>query len=103
MNDHLKERASRLRRQQAEKSLYAFAVTYLSHHLKHEPSLAHREVYDILKCAFEKPGMKFALAAPRKFGKSTMLTLIAVLYSICYKKDQFIVILSETKGQACRI
>lgn len=103
MKDHLKERASRLRRQQAEKSLYAFAVTYLSHHLKHEPSLAHREVYDILKCAFEKPGMKFALAAPRKFGKSTMLTLIAVLYSICYKKDQFIVILSETKGQACRI
>ncbi len=103
MKNSLADKAREIRKKAASTSLEAFARTYLAEHLKFEPSAAHVEVYGILTSSFAKRGLRLALAAPRKFGKSTMFTLIYILYSICYKKDKFDVIISETAEQARKI
>jgi len=41
-----------------------------------------------------------AIAAPRGFGKSTLVTLACVLYGVCHQRERFIVILSATASQA---
>ncbi len=90
-------------RKAGEKSLYAFAKYFMPEHLKYPPSQAHREVYGLLQDITKKRSCKLAIAAPRDFGKSTLITLIYVIYAICYAKEKFIVILSNTSSQAKQI
>jgi predicted phage terminase large subunit-like protein len=95
INKILKD-VSAMRRKMADASILAFAQTYLKHYLKTIPSWAHKEIYEILQQMHRQRGMSFALAGPRDFGKSTLITLIYVLYCICYQKERFILILSNT-------
>lgn len=103
MKNNLGSELSRLRRQEGSKSLLAFAKLYMKHHLEHELSPAHLEIYRILDTATAERGKKIAIAAPRDFGKSTMITLIYLAYSICYSKEKFIVVISNTASQANQI
>jgi len=103
MNSNLHDDARSLRRKTGEASLLSFAKLYLSHHLTITPSNAHKEIYDLLAEMNSVRGKKAAIAAPRDFGKSTLITLISVIYSICYKKEEFIVIISNTASQAQKI
>ena len=96
----LNEDVGALRRKTAEGSILAFAKLYFPHHLKINPSEAHNEVYKLLLQATNEKGKKIAIAAPREFGKSTMITLIYLIYLICYAKEHFIVIISYTASQA---
>jgi predicted phage terminase large subunit-like protein len=91
------------RRKAAELSVEAFARHYFPHHLKIEPSIAHKEVYRELSKATIERNKKITIAAPRDFGKSTTITLIYVIYLIAYSKESFIVIISHTAGQAQKI
>lgn len=103
MNPKINEEVYLTRRNAAEASIYTFAKMYLSDHLKFEPSKAHKQIYAELQKASNNRGVKYAVAAPRYFGKSTLITLIYVLYSICYSKEKFIVIISNTAAQAIHI
>jgi len=94
---------SAIRRKAAEGSILAFAKLYLSHHLRIAPSRAHLEIYDLLLEATKEKSKKITIAAPRDFGKSTMITLIYLIYLICYEKERFIVIISYTASQAHKI
>ena len=40
--------------------------------------------------------IKYVLAAPREFGKSTTITLVFILYCACYQKERFIFVVSNT-------
>lgn len=101
-NKFLKDIAS-LRRKQAEKKLFAFAKYYMPHYLKLAPSKAHHEIYNLLEEIAAQRGKRVAIAAPRGFGKSTLITLFYVIYAICYCRERFIVILSDTASQAEQI
>ena len=103
MKNNIASELSRLRREEGSKSLLAFAKLYMKHHMEFDPSAAHLEIYHILDAATKERGKKIAVAAPRDFGKSTMITLIDVVYSICYSKEKFIVIISNTASQANQI
>jgi predicted phage terminase large subunit-like protein len=96
-------KAGTLRRKAAQKSLLNFARLYLSDHLRFPPSKAHLEIYDLLFEMLKNRGKKVAIAAPRDFGKSTMITLIYILYCICYAEERFVVIISNTASQAMKI
>jgi predicted phage terminase large subunit-like protein len=100
MKWNLLNEISSLRKKPAEKSVYAFAKYYMEHHLKLLPSAAHKEIYELLTDIVNRRGKRVAIAAPRGFGKSTMITLFYIIYSICYLKERFIVILSDTASQA---
>ncbi len=94
---------SKLRRDAGSKSIEAFASIYLEPHIKHEPSAAHKEIFKQLFDMTGKRGQKCVVAAPRGFGKSTMITFAYALFSICYQREKFIVIVSCIKEQAIQI
>ncbi|MDD5774740.1 MAG: hypothetical protein PHS64_02220, partial [Candidatus Omnitrophica bacterium] len=58
---------------------------------------------DLSKMLYEitaRRGSKIAIAAPRGCAKSTIVSLEYVIYCICYKLENFIVIISSTDDQA---
>jgi len=103
MKNNVNKELSRLRRIEGGKSVLAFAMLYMKHHIHFTPSEAHLEIYRLLDIATVERGKKIAIAAPRDFGKSTLITLIYIIYCICYSKEEFIVILSNTASQANQI
>lgn len=93
-------RISQLRRAEASKSLFAFAKVYLSRHISSMPAPAHKEIFELLENVWRQRGRKLAVGAPRTFGKSTIITLAYVIFAICFMRERFIVIISETASQA---
>lgn len=79
-----------------------FAVKYMRHFMVDqqtgaiiEPAEFHRDLYQILLTE-----QRAAIAAPREHAKSTCVSVIFVLYCICYKLRRFIVLISDTQPQA---
>ena len=103
MKTNLQNELSRLRREEGSKSVFMSAKLYMKHHLQFEPSPAHMETYGLLDMATIERGKKIAIAAPRDFGKSTLITLIHIVHCICHSKEKFIVIISNTASQARQI
>ena len=66
MQNNFHKKAYALRRKEAEKSLHAFTLTYLSNHLDFPPSKAHLEIFDELTSMLHERGRKFAIAAPSR-------------------------------------
>lgn len=80
----------------------AFAVKYFAHFMRDQatgepisPAEFHTELYQML--LNEKLA---AIAAPREHAKSTIVSVIFVLYCVCYKLRRFIVLISDTQDQA---
>jgi len=103
MKPNIVNDASNLYRKQGKESLTKFVKLYLSQHVTINPSKAHLQVHAKLQEITHERGKKIAIAAPREFGKSTMVTLGYILYAICYGTEKFIVIISNTASQACAI
>ena len=87
-------------RSRAEQSLRAFGRLYLPHHLEKPPSRMHAELYGMLESLTERTGARLAVAAPRNSAKSTLVTLLYPLWSICHRRHRFIVLLSDTADKA---
>ena len=91
-------------------NIYAFAVRYFPHYLKQPSSELHRYLYGMLNKEYakrkkkdfivRKTGFKKAIAAPRFNAKSSIISLIFPLWCIAYNKKKFIILLSDTAGQA---
>jgi len=86
------------RRKAAQQSLAAFGKLYFSEHLSRPPSKMHKELYELLQDL--PPGGRLAVAGPRGSAKSTLVSLIYLLWFICYKKAKFIVLVSDTEEKA---
>jgi predicted phage terminase large subunit-like protein len=79
-----------------------FATTYLRHFMIDpvteqviEPAQFHKDLYQILLSE-----QYAAIAAPREHAKSTVVSVIFVLYCICYKRRRYIILISDTQPQA---
>jgi len=87
-----------------EKDLYLFAIRYFPHYLKLPSSELHRYLYGLLSRQISKKnrskGFKHAVAAPRVNSKSTIISAILPLWCVFYNKKKFIIIISDTIGQA---
>jgi len=86
-----------------EKNLYLFAVRYFSHYLVRPSSKFHRYLYNLLSTELsddQRDGFKWAIAAPRGNSKSALVSCILPLWCICYNKKKFVIIISDTVGQA---
>lgn len=87
--------------QVARDDIRLFAFRYFQHYLKYPPSDFHHWLFDSFTTETgRKKGCKWAIAAPRGNSKSTLITLIFPLWCIAYKKKNFIIIISDTAGQA---
>jgi len=99
-NPELMEDMSALRRDMAAQSPRLFAEVYLKSHCSLPFSRMHEELFGFLKQATEQRNYRIAVAAPRGHAKSTIVSLVHVLWCICYYKEQYIVIVSNTADQS---
>jgi predicted phage terminase large subunit-like protein len=83
-------------------AITGFAQKYMRHFMVDQqtgavisPAEFHAELYTILLTE-----QLAAVAAPREHAKSTCVSVIFVLYCICYKLRRFIVLISNTQPQA---
>lgn len=100
MDNQLPRDVSQLRRELASHSIKSFAKLYLGHHIKIELSKAHENIYKILFKMLIERAKRLAFVGPRSLGKTTTITLVYVLFCICFKLEAFIVILSSTAKSA---
>jgi len=82
------------------KDFMAFRKTYFAHYHKNPDGRFQKEISRILARITRKRQARIAIAAPRHFSKSTIVTLEYVIYCICYKLENFILIASHTFDQA---
>ena len=81
-------------------NIMVFAKMYFTHYFKSEPCNFHRELCGLLEKMTEERAGRLAIAAPRGSAKSSYVGMIYVLWSICYSREKYIVILSDTTEQA---
>ncbi|MBK6942618.1 MAG: phage terminase large subunit [Planctomycetes bacterium] len=91
---------SRLRRDLSKDSLEAFARFYLAQHFKSPASQMHLDMFARLQEATDQRGARIAIAAPRGHAKTTLVSLAYVLWCVCFRKEPFVVLVSNTGDQA---
>ena len=89
-----------LRRSIAERSLLAFGYMYLPKYFQLAPSRMHLELGAALERATQQRGARLAIAAPRGHAKSTLVSLAYVLWSICYRRERYVILISNIGDQA---
>jgi len=90
-----------LRRELGRKSILDFARFYFPHYMTTRSCPFHEEICHLLMEISEKHNDgRIAIAAPRGHAKSTVVSFFYVMWSICYEKEKFILILSATSKQA---
>lgn len=92
-----------LRREIGRNDILQFGQTYFPQHLAHKPSVFHEEICGVLTAISQKRCECFALAAPRGYAKSTIVSFLYVIWSLCYGKEHFILLLSATAKQAQKL
>ena len=93
--------AQEARRKKAQESLEDFGKTYFPHYIKSKPSLLHGFLFEHLPAmARAQAGAKLAVAAPRGEAKSTIATLIFVVWCIVHRLKHYIPIIMDAFEQA---
>jgi len=82
------------------KDFLKFRQRYFPHYHKVADGPFQEELSKMLYEVTTRRGSKIAIAAPRGCAKSTIVSLEYVIYCICYKLENFIVIISSTADQA---
>lgn len=80
-----------------------FGKYYFSDKLYSPNSMLHRWLYEKAVLILNKPlgkGIKLGVAAPRGHAKSTLISFVLPLWCACFARKRFVVLLSETQGQA---
>lgn len=72
-----------------------FSILFFPHYNVYPHNRFHLESFDLL----EKGHVRIAEAASRGLAKSSTFSLVGVLHDICYEREQYIVILSNTESQ----
>ncbi len=102
MSQIIMNKISQLRRREGRRFL-SFRRLYFPHYHKYPDAAFHVEISNLLEEMTNARGLKNAIAAPRDSAKSTIISLQYVLYSICYKLEEFILLISNTSDQANKL
>lgn len=93
--------AGAARRAEAERDFGAFARTYFPHYLKHAPSLLHSYLFTRLGGIVEAAtSQNDAIAAPRGEAKSTLVSLLFVLWCDLTARKHYIILIMDAFEQA---
>ncbi|RJR31888.1 MAG: hypothetical protein C4574_00615 [Candidatus Latescibacterota bacterium] len=79
--------------------MFEFMKLYLPHYADSESAPFHRELVEEMERRTET-AVPIVRAAPRGFAKSTVVSFAYVLWSICFKKRHFIVVVSANDDLA---
>ena len=85
------DKAKSKRLKACEGDLLEFAKTYLPHYCQCDFAPMHREWADLCKSSGNR-----AIAAPREFAKSSLLTLARALQAGLFRRRKFLIFISDT-------
>lgn len=83
--------------------LYGWAKYFFPHYLTDPPSLMHRWMVRRLQEQHLSRGCKTAIVAPRSGAKTTWISKLYPLYLIAEELESYLLIVSDTLGQAKKI
>ncbi len=75
-----------------------FAKLYFAHHCTASFNDFHEDSFE--EYEYQERAVRRASAAPRGYAKTTIKGLIKPIHDVCYRLEQFIVIISNTEDQA---
>jgi hypothetical protein len=81
-------------------SVWAFAKNYLPDMFQLPPSIMHTEVSELLVTCSSERNKRIAVAEPYMYELSQLTCLAYTLWSICYQKESFIIIISVNHKQS---
>lgn len=87
-------------RRKLNRDFRKFRKCYFPNYNKFPDAEFHSELANQLFQISTSRGSKNAIAAPRGSAKSTIVSLQYVIYCICYKTEDFVIIISNTADQA---
>lgn len=92
--------SSKSRVERCANSLEEFGRTYFPHHFTVGSCDMHRDVFQ--KCDEPAPstGKRIARCAPRKFGKTTIISLVKPLHDLAYQRKHFVLLIGESATAA---
>ncbi len=99
----LSENLRQHRRRLGGKSPQAFAEVYLKANCSEPYSTTHLEIFQKLLDMTSRRKARLAIAAPRGHAKSTIISLVYVLWCVLYDKERLILIASNTQEQAVNL
>ncbi len=96
------ETAKQARRKRSKEDHFYFCKTYLPHYFPEDPAPFHAELMELTdqRPAKGEVVIPVAVAAPREFAKTTVISFGYVLQQICHKLRNFIIIGSDTEDLA---
>ncbi|MHC5077011.1 MAG: phage terminase large subunit [Planctomycetota bacterium] len=98
----LNQELRKIRRNIGSYSLKRFARVYLSNICNKRFSRMHRLIFANLMLFTKNRRARIAIAAPRGHAKSTIVSLVYVLWCLLNKKEKLILIVSNTEDQAIK-
>jgi len=75
--------------------LRAFCLRYLAHHFPTPFGEHHGDLFAVIDATRPPQGKRVARIEPRKFGKTTIISLAMPLRELAYKKKKFILLVGE--------
>ena len=79
-----------------EKDIQLFSLLFLKHYNVYPHNQFHIEAFELL----ESSVIRLAVAASRGLAKSSTFSLVGLLHDICYKREQYVILFSDTDSQA---
>lgn len=89
-------------RRKAACDFATFRKYYFSQNHDTPDGRMQNELSQLLSTMVHKRGSKLAVAAPRNFAKSTLISLEFAIFCACLKREDFIVVISATQSQAAK-
>ncbi len=99
----LQDSLRKQRRKLGAKSPRAFAEAYLKNNCSAPWSDMHLQMFNKLSKITKKRKARVAIAAPRGHAKSTIVSLVYVLWCVLYEKEHLILIVSNSEPQAVNL
>lgn len=94
------DKLSLLRKELGRDSVLDFARIYFPQYMTSPSCFFHKDICKCLMGISKRRNGRLVIAAPRGHAKSTVVSFFYVMWSICYSKEKFILILSATAKQA---
>jgi hypothetical protein len=85
-----------------DKGLIEWGIKYVPHYFDKAFSRAHHKISDTFNGMVKNRGVKIVIMMPRGYAKSTFSSFLAPLKAMCEGTEKFILLGSDTEGQAAR-
>lgn len=91
---------SKSRVEKCRHNIKRFARTYFPHHFSKNFCELHDDIFEQCDIPAPPKGKRVARCAPRKFGKTTIISMVKPLHDLAYQRKHFVLLIGESATTA---